>query len=105
VLERVATSLRRQAQMRVSIAAPSDPNAASAALANTRAQQVRDFLVTRGVPVTRMSGVGTARAGAALQLRLVTVPQAIGRLDDASLPPPSAGVKPVGAAPGSAGKR
>lgn len=98
VLERVATSLRRQPAMRLSIAAPPDAPSGKVALASTRALQVRDFLVARGVLATRMSGVGTARAGAAMQLRLVTSPQAIGRLDDASLPPPSAGVKPVAAA-------
>ena len=95
VLDRVSTSLRRQSGLRVSIATPTDPAPANAALATARAQQVRDHLVSRGVPVTRMSGVGTARAGAAVQLRLLNTPQAIGRLDDASLPPPAAGLKPA----------
>lgn len=105
VLDRVATSLRRQPTIRISIAAPSDASGINMSLASSRAQQVRDHLVSRGVPATRMSGVGTARAGAAVQLRMVTTPQAIGRLDDASLPPPSAGLKPAAAAPTSATKR
>lgn len=104
VLERVATSLRRKPGMRLSIAAPTDGAGSPAALASARAQQVRDHLVARGVVATRLAGVGTARAGAPVQLRLLTVPQAIGRLDDATLPVPAAGVKPT-AAPASASKR
>jgi outer membrane protein OmpA-like peptidoglycan-associated protein len=105
VLDRVATSLRRQASVRISIAAPNDATGGSVALASARAAQVRDHLVSRGVPATRMAGVGTARAGAPVQLRLMTLPQAIGRLDDASLPVPAAGVKPAVAAPASGAKR
>lgn len=104
VLDRVATSLRRQPPMRVSIAAPSDAGD-STALASARAQRVRDHLVSRGVAATRITGVGTARAGAPVQLRLLVAPQAIGRLDDAALPVPASGVKPTSAAPASAAKR
>ena len=104
VLNRVATSLRRQPAMRVSIAAPSDANA-GVALASSRAQQVRDHLVSRGVAASRMAGVGTARTGAPVQLRLVIAPQAIGRLDDATLPVPTMGVKPVAASSASGSKR
>lgn len=104
VLDRVATSLRRQASVRISIATPSDAGG-NAALASARATQVRDHLVSRGVPVTRMAGVGTARAGAPVQLRLMTLPQAIERLDDATLPVPAAGVKPAVAVPASGAKR
>ena len=94
VLDRIATSLRRQPGMRMSIAAPPDAAANNMTLASARAQQVRNHLVAHGVPATRMSGVGTARAGAAVQLRLLTTPLPIGRLDDASLPAPAAGVRP-----------
>jgi outer membrane protein OmpA-like peptidoglycan-associated protein len=104
VLDRVATSLRRQPPMRVSIAAPSDAGGA-AALASARAQQVRDHLVSRGVASTRITGVGTARAGAPVQLRLLIAPQAIGRLDDAMLPVPASGAKPTSTAPASSPKR
>jgi outer membrane protein OmpA-like peptidoglycan-associated protein len=104
VLDRVATSLRRQPPMRVSVATPSDAGGTTA-LASARAQQVRDHLVSRGVAATRITGVGTARAGAAVQLRLLTAPQAIGRLDDAALPVPASGVKATSAAPASAAKR
>ena len=105
VLDRVATSVRRQASVRISIAAPTDATGGSVALAAARAQKMRDHLVSRGVPATRMAGVGTARAGAPVQLRLMTLPQAIGRLDDASLPVPAAGVKPAVAVPASGAKR
>jgi outer membrane protein OmpA-like peptidoglycan-associated protein len=89
VLDRVATSLRRQPSMRLSIAAPPDAAGANAALASARADQVRGHLVSRGVPATRIA-VGTARPGAPLQLRLLVATQAIGRLDDTALPAPSA---------------
>jgi len=104
VLERVATSLRRQPALRVSIAAPTDPNAA-VALAASRSQQVREHLIGRGVAASRMAGVGTARAGAPVQLRLTMLAQPIGRLDDATLPVPAMGVRPVAANPASGAKR
>ena len=104
VLDRVATSLRRQPALRVSVAAPTDPNGAVALAAN-RSQQVRDHLIGRGVAASRMAGVGTARAGAPVQLRLTMQPQPIGRLDDATLPVPAMGVRPVVSAPASGAKR
>jgi outer membrane protein OmpA-like peptidoglycan-associated protein len=104
VLDRVATSLRRQPTVRLSIAAPTDGAGGAPALASARAQQMRDHMTSRGVVAARLAGVGTARAGAPVQLRLLTVPQAIGRLDDATLPIPANGVKPV-LAPASAAKR
>lgn len=104
VLDYVATSLKRQPSLRISIAAPSDPNA-SVALAASRSQQVREHLIGRGVAASRMAGVGTARAGAPVQLRLTMQPQPIGRLDDATLPVPAMGVRPVAANPASGSKR
>ena len=104
VLERVATSLRRQAAMRVSIAAPTDDNGPTA-LATSRTQQVREYLIARGVASTRTTGLGTARAGTAVQLRMVIVPQAISRLNDATLQVPASGFKPTSAAPVSGTKR
>ena len=97
VLDRVATSLRRQPAMRVSIAAPADANG-GAALTASRTQQVREHLVSRGVSATRMAAAGAVRAGTAVQLRIVVTPQAIGHLDDATLPVPASGVKPTAAA-------
>lgn len=97
VLDRVATSLRRQPAVRLSIAAPTDPSGGTVALAAGRGQQVREHLLARGVAAARLAGVGTARAGAPVQLRLLMAPQAIGRLDDATLPPPSAGIKATSA--------
>ena len=105
VLDRVATSLRRQPTLRISVAAPPDAAANTAALASTRAQQMRAHLVSRGVPAARMASVGSARTGAPVQLRLIATPQAIGRLDDAALPPTSAGFKPAAATPASGVKR
>jgi outer membrane protein OmpA-like peptidoglycan-associated protein len=104
VLDRVATSLRRQPAMRLSIAAPTD-NGAAAALATHRTQRVREHLASHGVVATRMTGLGTARAGTAVQLRMVMTPQPIGRLDDATLPVPTLGVKPVASTPASGVKR
>ena len=93
VLDRIATSMHRQATVRLSIAGPLDPMGGSAALASARAQQVRGHLVARGVLATRVIGVGTSKAGAPLQLRLFVGPQAIDKLDDAALPAPAAGIK------------
>ena len=96
VLDRVATSLRRQATLRVSVAAPADAGGA-APLATTRTQRVREHLVSRGVAAVRVAGGASARAGAPVQLRMVIAPQPIARLDDARLPVPALGVKPVAA--------
>ena len=65
---------------------------------------MRDYLATRGVAATRVTGLGTARAGSAVQLRMAITPQPIGRLDDATLPVPILRVKPV-LAPASGAKR
>ena len=99
VLDRVATSLRRQPSMRVSIAAPSDAASANAALASARAEQVRSHLVSRGVPATRMAAAAPPRPGTPVQLRLLVATQGIGRLDDTALPAPSAPPPPAPAAP------
>lgn len=73
VLDQVATSLRRQPAMRVAIAAPADASG-SARLAASRAQKVREHLVSRGVAATRLTGSGTAPPGGAVQLRIVLAP-------------------------------
>ncbi len=105
VLEYVTTSLRRQPAMRLSIAAPADATAGNVALAAARAQQVREALLARGVAATRLAGVGTARAGAPVQLRLLIAPQGISRLDDATLPLPVPGNRSASSASATAGKR
>jgi len=87
VLERVAASLRRQPTLRVSISAPADAGGPPA-LAAARTQKVRDQLISRGVADTRTTGLGAARAGTVVELRLIAVAPLIVRLDDASLPPP-----------------
>jgi len=104
VLDRVATSLRRQTAARVSLAVPTDADG-TAALGATRARQVREYLAARAVATTRMTGTGVARAGSAVQLRMTIAPAAIGRLDDATLPVPTQGVRPVAATPASGVKR
>lgn len=105
VLEYVTTSLRRQPAMRLSIAAPADATAGNVALAAARAQQVREALLARGVTATRLAGVGTARAGAPVQLRLLIAPQGISRLDDAALAPPPLGNRSAASASTATGKR
>jgi outer membrane protein OmpA-like peptidoglycan-associated protein len=104
VLDRVATSLRRQAGTRVSIAAPADSGGA-AAQASNRTQQVRDHLVARGVPGARITSLGIVRAGEPVQLQIVVAAQPISRLDDRALPVPAAAVKPTAATPESAPRR
>jgi outer membrane protein OmpA-like peptidoglycan-associated protein len=104
VLDRVATSLRRQTAARVSLAVPTDADG-TAALGATRARQVREYLAAHGVATTRMTGTGAARAGTAVQLRMTLAPPAIGRLDDAALPLPAQGTRPVAATPASGAKR
>lgn len=104
VLDRVATSLRRQAGMRVSIAAPSDIGGAATQVSN-RTQQVREHLVGRGVPGSRITSLGSARAGAPVQLQIVVAPQPISHLDDRTQAAPAAGIKPTAAIPGSAPRR
>ena len=107
VLEYVSTSLRRQPTMRLSIAAPADAAPGSVALAAARAQQVREALLARGLTATRLAGVGTARAGAPVQLRLLIAPQAISRLDDTTLPVPvpALATRSVSSSAASASKR
>lgn len=97
VLDRVAESLRRQATTRITIATASDVGGAPA-LAQTRAQRVRDHLVSRHIAATRVSTLPGSTAGAGVQLRIVLPPAPIARLDDASLPVPASGVKPVSTA-------
>lgn len=69
VLDKVAESLRRQRQARLTLlAAPGDPTP-NAGLARQRALQIRAHLLGRGVPESRLAGPGNAVA-AAVQLRL-----------------------------------
>lgn len=96
VLERVAESLRRQIGARVMVAAPADPGG-NAALAQQRAQRVREHLVARRIAAPRIAVGGAARAGAPLQLRM-TIPAAgfpaVSRLHSPNIVP-IRGVKPV----------
>lgn len=100
VLERVAESLRRQVGARVTIAAPTDSGGAGA-LAQQRAQRVREHLVTRRIAAPRIAlAEGSPRSGGPVQLRLVIPPAAFP--DALRAPAPSAaargnGVKPVSA--------
>jgi type IV pilus biogenesis protein CpaD/CtpE len=101
VLERVATSMRRQPTLRVTVSAPTDVDGAPT-LATGRTQKVREQLISRGVVDTRTTSLGNPRAGTAVELRLIAVAPLIVRLDDATLPPPPAPVPkrsgPAGAA-------
>lgn len=99
VLDRVATSLRRQPSMLVTIAAPADARG-SARLAAGRAQKVREHLVSRGVAATRLTGGGAAAAGSAVQMRIVLTPQPTSALDDAWRPLQPLAVSAPAAPPG-----
>jgi hypothetical protein len=104
VLDRVATSLRRQAGLRVAITAPSDGVGSNAALVSARAQQVRSHLLSRGVAPTRVSTIGRTRPGAPVQLRLLMTPPAIERLGEASLRVPLGADAGAGAATAAGGQ-
>jgi hypothetical protein len=69
VLDRVAQSLLRHAGARITVTTPPDATG-PAALAQARAQRVRDSLATKGVAGTRVSLVDSPRAGTPVQLRL-----------------------------------
>jgi outer membrane protein OmpA-like peptidoglycan-associated protein len=100
VLERVAESLQRQLGARVTVAAPADPGG-NAALAQQRAQRVREHLVSRRIAAPRIALGGAARAGAALQLRMTIPPAAfpaVSRLQSPNIVPMK-GVKPAAATP------
>lgn len=72
VLDKVAESLRRRPQTRLSVlAAPGDDTAASG-LAQRRATQVRKHLLERGVPAARLAEGGTSTVPA-VQLRIGVV--------------------------------
>jgi outer membrane protein OmpA-like peptidoglycan-associated protein len=75
VLDRVAQSLLRQSAARININAPADASG-NAALAQSRAQRVREALGSKGVAATRVALTESApRAGGPVQLRL-TIPGA-----------------------------
>jgi hypothetical protein len=97
VLDRVGESLRRQNQARVTIAAPSD-GPGNVALAQARAQRVRELLVARNIAATRVSVLPGAAGVNFVQLRIALPAAPIGRLDDAALPVPTSGVRPTSTA-------
>jgi outer membrane protein OmpA-like peptidoglycan-associated protein len=68
VLDRIATGLRQQPGFEVRIAAPADAHGAGGnLLGQDRAAATRDYLVGRGVPVTRFTGL-TRGADAAVEV-------------------------------------
>jgi hypothetical protein len=79
VMDKVATTMGRQASSKVHIATPG-PAARSTAM--------RSYLATRGVIALRVV-VAARPAGEWVTLRVVPGPSAIDRLDDRSLPPPT----------------
>jgi hypothetical protein len=108
VLERVAESLRRQVGARVTIAAPADAGGAGA-LAQQRAQRVREHLVSRRIAAPRIAlADGSSRTGGPLQLRMVIPPAAFPDAVKPASPPisaaPGGAVKPVAARPADAPK-
>ncbi|HET9978563.1 MAG TPA: hypothetical protein VFQ20_14085 [Burkholderiaceae bacterium] len=97
VLDRVGESLRRQSQARVTVAAPGD-GPGNVALAQARAQRVRELLVARHVAATRISVLPGAAGANFVQMRIALPATPIGRLDDAALPVPAGGVRPTSTA-------
>jgi hypothetical protein len=79
VMDKVATSLSRQASAKVHVATPG-PVARGAAM--------RSYLATRGVISLRVVVLAQPPADAVM-LRVVPGPVAIDKLDDQSLPPPT----------------
>lgn len=74
VLDRVAQSLLRQNTARVHVNAPADASGNNAALAQSRAQRVREALGSKGIAATRVVVTESApRIGGPVQLRL-TIP-------------------------------
>jgi outer membrane protein OmpA-like peptidoglycan-associated protein len=77
VLDRVAQSLLRQSAARIHINAPADANGnalTAPALAQSRAQRLREALGSKGIAATRVAVTETApRSGGPVQLRL-TIP-------------------------------
>lgn len=89
VLERVAESLRRQVGARLTVAAPPDAGG-DAALAQQRAQRVREHLVSRRIAAPRIALGRAAGAGAPLQLRMTIPPAgfpAVSRLQSPNIVP------------------
>jgi outer membrane protein OmpA-like peptidoglycan-associated protein len=83
VLDKVATSLRRQAGAKLEVAAPAD----GGATANERGASMRDYLVSKGVRANRITRAGAPTT--AVELRLLPPVQPIERLED--LPPTGSG--------------
>lgn len=74
VLDRVATSMRRETRTRITISVPADGNTA---LVNSRAAKVREYLYVRGVVHDRIAPPA-APAGDLVRLRLAVAPAAPG---------------------------
>lgn len=89
VLDKVATSLRRQAGAKVEVAAPADADGSPSAA--DRGASLRNYLVSKGVKANRISRAGTPTG--AVELRLLPPVQTIERLED--LPPTGSGTSPV----------
>lgn len=88
VLNRVAQSLLRQSAARIHINAPADASG-NAALAQSRAQRLREALGNKGIAATRVALAESApRAGGPVQLRLTI---------------PGAGTPPIARSKGDAG--
>ncbi len=74
VLDRVATSMRRETRSRITISVPADGNTT---LVNSRAAKVRAYLYVRGVVQDRIAPPA-APAGDLVRLRLAVAPAAPG---------------------------
>lgn len=111
VLERVAESLRRQPGAMVVVGAAADAGSGNAALAQARAQRVREHLLSRRIAAPRIAlATSAVRAGGPVQVRMsippAGFPGAAARANSGTAAPKSAavpaqsGVKPVSTQPG-----
>jgi len=80
VMDKVATSMTRQASAKVQLATPG-PVARGAAM--------RSYLATKGIISLRVTVLGQQPGADTVMLRVVPGPIAIDKLDDSALPPPS----------------
>jgi len=76
VLDKVATSLRRQAGAKLEVATPGD----AGATASDRGASLRDYLVTKGVRPNRISKSGAPARD--VELRMLPGAEVIERLED-----------------------
>jgi outer membrane protein OmpA-like peptidoglycan-associated protein len=71
VVDRVGASLRRVPTAKVHVSTPPDPAKPDVAMAERRAQAVREAVVGKGVNAIRIAGAGASSTVSGVQLRIV----------------------------------